>query len=51
MRTHELELDSGEDIVIDLLPLDEVPALVRSGAMRHALVLTALAHVLDLRRR
>jgi 8-oxo-dGTP pyrophosphatase MutT (NUDIX family) len=51
VRTHELELDRGEDIVIDLLPLDEVPALVRSGAIRHALVLTALSHVLDLRRR
>jgi len=50
-RTHELELDRGEDIVIDLLPLDEVPGLVRSGAIRHALVLTALSHVLDLRRR
>ncbi len=50
-RTHELELDRGEDIVIDRIPLDEVPALVRSGAMRHALVLTALSHVLDLRRR
>ena len=50
VRTHELELDRGEDIVIARLPLAEVPALVRSGAIRHALVLTALSHVLDLRR-
>jgi 8-oxo-dGTP pyrophosphatase MutT (NUDIX family) len=49
-RTHELELDRGEDIVIDRLPLESVPELVRSGAIRHALVLTALSRVLDLRR-
>ena len=50
VRTHELELDRGEDIVIDTIPVDEVPALIRSGQIRHALVLTALAHLLDLRR-
>jgi 8-oxo-dGTP pyrophosphatase MutT (NUDIX family) len=50
-RTHELELDRGEDIAIATLPLAEVPELVRTGAIRHALVLTALSHVLDLRRR
>jgi len=50
-RTHELELDRGEDIVIDRLPIESVPALVRSGAIRHALVITALSHVLDLRSR
>ena len=49
LRTHELELDRGEDIVVATLPLDEVPELVRSGAIRHALVLTALSRVLDLR--
>jgi 8-oxo-dGTP pyrophosphatase MutT (NUDIX family) len=48
--THELELDRGEDIVIDRLPLESVPELVRTGAIRHALVLTALSRVLDLRR-
>ncbi|MBK7645527.1 MAG: NUDIX hydrolase [Planctomycetes bacterium] len=50
-RTHELELDRGEDIVIGTIPLDLVPAQVRSGAIRHALVITALSHVLDLRSR
>lgn len=49
MRTHELELDSGEDIVIDRLPLDSIPERIRSGEIRHALVLTALSHVIDLR--
>jgi ADP-ribose pyrophosphatase len=51
VRTHELELDGGEDIVIGTIPLDLVPARIRSGEIRHALVLTALAHVLDLRDR
>lgn len=51
LRTHELELDRGEDIVIGTLALEEAAALVRSGAIRHALVLTALSHVLDLRTR
>ncbi len=50
-RTHELELDRGEDIVIATIPVDEVISRIRSGEIRHALVLTALSHVLDLRRR
>lgn len=51
VRTHELELDRGEDIVIATIPLAEVPARIRRGDIRHALVLTALSHVLDLRSR
>ena len=47
--THAVELDPGEDIVVDTLHLDEVRAAVRSGAIRHSLVLCALARVLDLR--
>jgi 8-oxo-dGTP pyrophosphatase MutT (NUDIX family) len=48
-RTHEQELDSGEDIVVQTLGKEEVLAKVRSGEVRHALVLTALSKVLDLR--
>ncbi len=48
-RTHEQELDGGEDIAIDTLTLDEVREQIRSGAIRHALVLTAMSKVLDLR--
>ena len=48
-RTHELELDPGEDIVVDTLDLPAVRAAVASGAIRHALVISALARVLDLR--
>jgi 8-oxo-dGTP pyrophosphatase MutT (NUDIX family) len=49
-RVGELELDPGEDIVVELLALDEVARRVRSGEIRHSLVITALARVLDLRR-
>jgi len=48
-RTHELELDPGEDITVDTLALDEARAAVASGAIRHSLVLSALSRVLDLR--
>ena len=48
-RTHDLELDSGEDIAVLELDLDEVRARVASGEIRHSLVVTALARVIDLR--
>jgi len=48
-RTHDLELDSGEDIEVAELSLEEVRAAVARGEIRHSLVLTALARVLDLR--
>jgi ADP-ribose pyrophosphatase len=48
-RTHELELDPGEDIVVDTLALSEVRARIQSGAIRHSLVISALSRVLDLR--
>lgn len=47
-RTHELELDHGEDIALGTITLDEARAGIRSGTIRHALVITALARVLDL---
>lgn len=47
--TQPLELDPGEDIVVDTLDLDEVRARIQSGAIRHALVISALSRVLDLR--
>jgi ADP-ribose pyrophosphatase len=46
---HAQELDRGEDIAVETLALDEVRARIRSGEIRHSLVLCALAHVLDLR--
>ena len=49
-RTHEQDLDTGEDVEIDTLALDDALARIHSGEIRHALVLTALSHVIDLRR-
>lgn len=47
--THPLELDPGEDIVVDTLTRDELVAAIRSGTIRHSLVVSALSRVLDLR--
>jgi len=47
--THPLELDPGEDIVVDTLSEDEVRSAIRSGTVRHSLVISALCRVLDLR--
>lgn len=47
--THEQELDPGEDIAVDTLDLDQVRAQIRSGGIRHSLVISALSRVLDLR--
>ncbi len=48
-RTHELELDAGEDITVDTLELEELRERVLSGEIRHSLVVCALARILDLR--
>lgn len=48
-RTHALELDPGEDIVVDTLTLEQVRAEIRAGLIRHSLVISALSRVLDLR--
>jgi 8-oxo-dGTP pyrophosphatase MutT (NUDIX family) len=47
--THALELDPGEDIVVDTLDLEAVREEIRSGGIRHSLVISALSRVLDLR--
>jgi 8-oxo-dGTP pyrophosphatase MutT (NUDIX family) len=47
--TGRQQLDPGEDIAVETVPLDEVPRLVSEGALRHALVVSALARVVDLR--
>ncbi len=48
-RTHDVELDAGEDIVVDTLDLAELRERVLSGEGRHSLVVCALARILDLR--
>jgi 8-oxo-dGTP pyrophosphatase MutT (NUDIX family) len=49
-RAAAQSLDPGEDIAVELVPLADVRALVGSGAIRHSLVVCALARVLDFRR-
>ena len=41
---HSLSLDPGEDITVRLMPLVEIPDLVRSGKIKHSLVVVALYH-------
>jgi ADP-ribose pyrophosphatase len=48
--THPVEFDSGEDIRTHLVPLVELPGLIASGKIQHALVVVALYHF-DLWRR
>jgi 8-oxo-dGTP pyrophosphatase MutT (NUDIX family) len=43
------QLDAGEDIVVETVSLDDLPRLVADGVLRHALVVSALARVVDLR--
>jgi ADP-ribose pyrophosphatase len=41
---HPITLDPGEDIAVRLVPLKDVPGLVRGGRIRHSLVVVALYH-------
>lgn len=47
---HHLEFDHGEDLVTRLVSLDDLPSLLGSGRVRHAVALAALFHF-DLWRR
>jgi 8-oxo-dGTP pyrophosphatase MutT (NUDIX family) len=39
-----LELDGSEDIAVELVPLVDVPELIRNGRITHALVVAAFYH-------
>ena len=41
---HPVEWDHGEDIVTRLVPLAEIPRLIKNGKIRHSLVVVALYH-------
>jgi ADP-ribose pyrophosphatase len=41
---HPVEFDHGEDLITRLVPVTEIPRLVASGDIRHALVAVALYH-------
>ena len=49
-RTHDQHLDGGEDIQITTVDLEIARQWIADGTIRHSLVITALSHVLDLRR-
>ena len=42
--TQPVEWDHAEDIITRLVPIAELPGLVASGKIRHALVVVALYH-------
>ncbi len=41
---HPTELDSGEDLLTRLVPISDIPELMRAGRIRHSLVAVALYH-------
>jgi 8-oxo-dGTP pyrophosphatase MutT (NUDIX family) len=45
-RTAETELDAGEVIDVETVPLAEIGAMLRDGRIGHALVLAAFAHLM-----
>lgn len=44
VEKHERIFDPGEDLVTRLVPIAEIPNLVREGKIRHSLVAVALFH-------
>lgn len=48
-RTHDLDQDTGEDIVVRTMSQEELVRAIASGAIEHALVLTAVSRIFDLR--
>lgn len=47
---HELQMDSGEDLITRLVPITEIPELIAGGKIRHSLVVVGL-YYFDLWRR
>jgi ADP-ribose pyrophosphatase len=39
---HPLEWDSGEDLVVRLVPAEEIPGLIQAGRIRHSIIVAAL---------
>lgn len=42
VKKHDLDWDDGEDIGIRLVPAAEVPDLIRTGKIRHSIIVAAL---------
>jgi ADP-ribose pyrophosphatase len=47
---HAVEMDAGEDLATRLVPISQIPELVKEGKIRHSLVVVAL-YYFDLLRR
>lgn len=41
---HPVEWDHGEDIITRLMPVADIPRLIKTGQIRHSLVVVALYH-------
>jgi 8-oxo-dGTP pyrophosphatase MutT (NUDIX family) len=41
---HDVQFDSGEDLLTRLIPVDSLPHLVAAGKVKHPLVVVALYH-------
>jgi len=41
-RTHEVQLDAGEDLSTRLIPADDLPRLVKEQKIRHSTIVAAL---------
>ena len=50
VKLHEQDLDAGEDIRVELVPLAEIPRLIVEGTINHSLVLNAF-YLFDMHRR
>ena len=48
-ETHPIDLDPGEDIVVERVPLEAMLRRIRTGEIRHSLVVSAICRVMDLR--
>lgn len=49
IKTRSINLDEGEDILVDELSFDELNKIIEQGKMRNALSVLALSRVFDLR--
>jgi 8-oxo-dGTP pyrophosphatase MutT (NUDIX family) len=41
-RTHEMQMDAGEDLLTRLVPAEDLPRLVKENKIRHSVILAAL---------
>ena len=49
LKKHELDWDAGEDIALRLIPVADIPRLIRAGHIRHSIIVAAL-HLFALER-